>query len=74
MSKTRAWGIALLASYMVQKEENQTLDAYLEEKVFAGDEGARMEPEPKDVEGFDAFIQRYVKGLDIERAAVNALK
>ena len=31
-----AWGIALLASYMVNKAENETLDDYLNNKVFAG--------------------------------------
>lgn len=69
-----AWGIALLASYMKNKAEGETLDAYLEEKVFAGQKGELMEPDEKDVEGFNAFIERYRAGLSIERAAVEALK
>ena len=69
-----AWGIALLASYMIHKEENQSLDAYLNEKVFAGQTGTTLAPDPADVKGFDVFIQRYVNGLSIERAAVDALK
>lgn len=69
-----AWGIALLASYMVNKEEGETLDAYLENKVFAGDTGSEMLPDAKDVEGFDIFIQRYKDGLPIERAAVDSLR
>ena len=69
-----AWGIALLASYMIHKGENQSLDDYLNEKVFAGQSGSTLAPDPKDVEGFDVFIQRYVNGLSIERAAVDALK
>lgn len=69
-----AWGIALLASYMRQKEEGQSLDAYLNEKVFASQSGTTLEPDAKDVQGFDAFIQRYVKGLGIERAAVDGLR
>ncbi|TXC89871.1 FGGY-family carbohydrate kinase [Metabacillus litoralis] len=68
-----AWGIALLASYMNNKEENQTLEEYLNEKVFAGQEGKTMSPDPKDVEGFERFMERYKKGLAIERAAVENL-
>ena len=69
-----AWGIALLASYMIQKDENETLEDYLQEKVFGGDEGEKMEPAPEDVKGFDEFISRYRAGFPIERAAVDCLK
>ena len=69
-----AWGIALLASYMLHKEEGETLDSFLEHKVFAGEAGTTMEPEAKDAEGFDTFIKRYTDGLAIERAAVECLK
>ena len=69
-----AWGIAVLASYMVNKEDGETLDDYLNNKVFAGQQGETMEPDPEDVKGFDIFIERYTKGLSIERAAVDSLK
>ena len=69
-----AWGIALLASYMVHKEENETLDEYLTNKVFAGETGSEMAPDPADVAGFDKFIKRYQKGLAIERAAVDTMR
>ena len=69
-----AWGIALLASYMVNKAEGEELAAYLAEKVFGGNAGSKVEPDAKDVEGFETFIKRYTEGLAIERAAVEALK
>ena len=69
-----AWGIALLASYMVNKEEGETLDDYLDKKVFAGNAGSCMEPDAEDVEGFESFIERYKAGLPIERAAINTMK
>lgn len=69
-----AWGIALLASYMIHKEEGETLEEYLNKKVFNGETGTKMNPNPKDVEGFDEFITRYTKGLAIERAAVDSLR
>ena len=68
-----AWGIALLASYMLNKKENQPLDAFLSEEVFHGETGVRMEPDGEDVAGFDAFIQRYKECLPVERAAVESL-
>jgi sugar (pentulose or hexulose) kinase len=69
-----AWGIALLASYMVNKENGETLADYLQNKVFGGDEGEKLDPNPEDVKGFDEFITRYKAGLPIERAAVDSLK
>lgn len=69
-----AWGIALLASYMIGKSANETLDDYLAQKVFAGKAGSKIEPNASDVAGFDEFIARYTKGLPIERAAVDYLK
>lgn len=69
-----AWGIALLASYMIQKEADENLEDYLQQKVFGGDEGEKMDPNPEDVKGFDEFISRYKAGFPIERAAVDCLK
>lgn len=69
-----AWGIALLASYMVNKDAGEALEDYLQNKVFGGDEGEKMDPDPEDVKGFDEFIKRYRAGFSIERAAVDALK
>lgn len=68
-----AWGMALLASYMVNKSKGQSLDAYLADKVFHGDTGVKVEPQPEDVQGFEAFMERYREGLSIERAAVEHL-
>ena len=68
-----AWGIALLAAYMNGKKEGQSLQQYLNEQIFAGQMGSSMEPDPKDVEGFEKFMERYMKGLVIEHAAVDTL-
>lgn len=65
-----AWGIALLASYMVNKKDGETLSAFLNESVFGADAGFEMTPDPADVEGFDKFIELYKAGFPIERAAV----
>lgn len=69
-----AWGIALLASYMINKGAEESLAAFLDTKVFAGQKGEKLEPVEKDVKGFDAFMKRYSAGLAIERAAVESLQ
>ena len=69
-----AWGIALLASYMLRRGENETLEAYLSNKVFARTDSTTIAPDQRDVEGFATFMERYKEGIAIERAAVNALK
>ncbi|MGN1116512.1 MAG: FGGY-family carbohydrate kinase, partial [Candidatus Ornithomonoglobus sp.] len=69
-----AWGIALLADYMVTKEDGETLDAYLENKVFAQSAGMTLAPQAEQVEGFNRFIESYKKGLAIERAAVDNME
>jgi len=69
-----AWGIALLASYMVNRAENESLEDFLKEKVFVGMQGDSIAPDSSDVAGFNEFMKRYTKGLPIERAAVDYLK
>lgn len=69
-----AWGIALLAAYMNNKADNESLDQYLSEKVFADKMGTSIDPDPSDVAGFNEFMKRYMKGLAIERAAVENLR
>ncbi len=68
-----AWGMAILAAYMMNKGEGEELSSYLADKVFAGEEATRLEPNAADVAGFDAFIERYKAGFAIERAAVESL-
>ena len=67
-----AWGIALLAGYLVNKADGQTLPDYLDNNVFRGNKGEEIAPDPADVAGFDTYIKNYTRGLAIERAAVEA--
>ncbi|MBQ4603481.1 MAG: ATPase [Clostridia bacterium] len=66
------WGVAILAEYMVSKSENEALDEYLENKVFAGQDSTEIRPDADDIEGFKAFLENYKKGLAAEKAAVDA--
>ncbi|MDR2537598.1 MAG: FGGY-family carbohydrate kinase [Treponema sp.] len=69
-----AWGIALLAAYMLEKDAEESLESFLGEKVFADNAGSRLEPDPQDEAGFTAFIKRYKAGLAIERSAIESLR
>ena len=64
-----AWGIALLADYLVNNDKQLNLADYLEHKVFIGNTGTEIAPDAHDVAGFNAYIENYKSGLAIEQAA-----
>ncbi len=68
-----AWGIAVLAGFMLRADANQALPDYLDERI-AGSIGRPVTPEQRDVAGFEAFFARHRAGLAIEREAVKALR
>ncbi len=68
-----AWGIALLASFLVDSA-GMSLPEWLDTKVFAGNVGVSVNPDAKDVAGFEAYMKNYNCCLPIERAAVDAKK
>jgi sugar (pentulose or hexulose) kinase len=68
-----AWGMAVLAAYMLRADQAQTLPDYLDERI-AGSIGEPVTPDPRDVQGFEAFYIRHTAGLAIEREAVKALR
>lgn len=67
-----AWGIALLASYLVHKED-KTLQEFLSDSVFAASEAIVVTPTEEDIAGFNAFFANYKKGLPVLQAAVDNL-
>ncbi|HRF68693.1 MAG TPA: FGGY-family carbohydrate kinase [Muribaculum sp.] len=69
-----AWGMALLASYLVNNPDRLSLSDYLDREVFAGDVGTEIKPTEAEVAGFNAYIENYKRGLGIEKAAVEFKK
>jgi sugar (pentulose or hexulose) kinase len=65
-----AWGIAVLAAYL---GDGRSLAEFLAGAVFHGDGRSVLDPEPGDVAGFAAFLDRYRKGLALEQSAVDVL-
>jgi sugar (pentulose or hexulose) kinase len=68
-----AWGMALLAAYMVRDNAAQLLPDYLDERIAASI-GKPVQPDPRDVEGFRVFLERYKRGLAVEAEAVKVLR
>jgi len=67
-----AWGIATLAAFAdVARTSDQSLTDFLNQQVFADARLETINPDTADVAGFDAFIQRYLAALPVERAAVS---
>ena len=69
-----AWGIALLAAYMLHKGGGESLESYLSKKVFTGAAGSTIDPDQENVRGFEVFMGHYKEGLIIEKTAVQSMK
>lgn len=68
-----AWGMAVLAAYMLRDDTTQSLPDYLD-GVMATSISAPVTPDPRDVAGFETYLSRHAKGLAIERTAVQMLE
>lgn len=68
------WGMAVLAAYMLKKTEGENLSDYLNGKVFAGQSGTTLAPDPTDVAGFDAFVENYKACFAAQHGAVDNWK
>jgi len=67
------YGMALLGAYMLWRNEGESLADYLDNRVFAGAKSATLLAEPKDIAGFNAFLDRYKNALPMERKAIEVL-
>lgn len=72
-SEGGAWGIALLAAYLVDKKPGEKLEDYLENRIFKDLSGETMMPYAEDAAGFQIFMKRYQSGLAIEKAAIDVM-
>jgi sugar (pentulose or hexulose) kinase len=68
-----AWGMAVLASYLLREDPEQSLADYLDEWIGHGI-GPPVAPDPRAVEGFAAFHARHRDALAIERTAIEVLR
>ena len=68
------YGMALLAAYRVRKAPGETLADYLDSRVFADASSSTLMAQPEDIEGFNAFLNRYKATFPSEIAAVEGLR
>ena len=67
------WGMAVLAAYLADGKKAGSLEEYLERRIFAGQSGSTIWPDPAEAEGFETFIRRYKQGLAAEAAAIESM-
>lgn len=64
------YGMALLAAYKLNREEGETLEDYLENKVFTSAESITLLADQEDMDGFNLFLEKYRRAFPIELAAI----
>lgn len=67
------YGMALLAAYMSNRTEDETLEDYLNTRVFHDVSGSTVEPSAEEVAGFNAYMERYQALLKVERLAADVI-
>lgn len=72
-SEGGAWGIALLAAFLIDRNPGEKLEDYLETRIFDGLSGETLMPYEEDIEGFRTFMERYKAGLAIEKCAIEVM-
>lgn len=68
------YGMALLCAYMLNKETGESLEDYLDKKVFAEAKVSTIMADEIEIDGFNAFLHRYKEAFSIEKAAVSSMK
>ena len=67
------YGMALLADFMINKKEDETLESFLEDNIFSKVKKSTLSPKQEDIEGFKKYLMMFEKGLAIEKAAVQSI-
>lgn len=65
-----AWGMALLASYMVDNPDGLSLPDWLDARVFDGYTASTVQADHAEQEGFNRYLDNYMRHLPVEQAAV----
>ena len=65
------WGMALLAAYMVRKTDSETMEDYLQNRVFCSAKSSCVEPNVHGADGFRKWLERYKACLPAQKAAAH---
>ena len=65
------WGMALLAAYMRRKDEGETMEDYLTNRVFRDAKSICVQPDAAGVAGFQRYLERYRACVPAQQAAAD---
>ena len=73
-----AWGMAVLALYLLKtlgdaKGADMSLSDYLNNEIFAGEEGTTVTATDDEIKGFDDYMKVFNGAKELEQAAINVL-
>ena len=68
-----AWGMALLAAFLVNRRDENTLSAFLDQYIFPSMSDSILEPDPSCTAGFERYLEQFLHGFPIERTAADTL-
>ena len=72
-SEGGAFGIAVLALYSTL-EKRSSLNDFLADKIFKDEKSTEIIPGKEEIEGFEEFTKRYIKGLELQRKALDIVE
>ena len=67
------YGMALLAAYRINRQENESLEDYLEQRVFLDAKTVTLQPDPTVTAGFAQYTDAFRKLLNVEQTAIDVL-
>ena len=67
------YGMALLADYMLNKNDGESLEAFLENTIFLNVEKNAISPTEEDVRGFEKYLDMFERGLVIDKIATQSI-
>lgn len=67
------YGMALLAAFMLRRGKDETLEDYLENRVFGSARSSTLTADKTDIDGFNAFLEKYVSAMPVERLAARLI-
>ena len=68
------YGMALLCAYALWKDAGESLEDFLDNKVFKDCRSVTVTADMAEIEGFRGFIEDYKSCLDVEKEAIRCWK
>lgn len=73
-SEGGSWGIAVLAKYLLRKDEFYSLEDFLQDSVFSDTRSETLSPSVEGISSFNKYMEKFEAVLEIEQTAIKQLK